>query len=50
MLADHASHSLRVVVEGDDYYVAVIAAGFVEIGGDEIKDISFEEYLKDWSG
>ena len=34
MLADHAGHSLRVVVEGDPNYP--LLGDFVEIGGDEL--------------
>ena len=49
MLADHAGHHLRVVVEGnpdddlldDDYFVKI----------DDIGDaIRFEEYLEGWEG
>lgn len=48
-LAQHAGHSIKVFREyedpedymGDDY---------IEVGGDRIIDISFEEYLKDWPG
>jgi hypothetical protein len=49
MLADHASHNLRVIVEGspeDD----LVTDEFIEIGGDRIIEVSVEEYLKDWPG
>ena len=48
MLADHARHPLQVLVEGDPDHDAT--DGFVEIGGDEFKDIPFEQYLQGWSG
>jgi len=44
MLADHAGHALRVLVEGGPQYHT--ADDYAEIGGDEIKDIPFEDYLK----
>jgi hypothetical protein len=49
MLADHAGHNLRVVVEGSPDE-DLVTEDFVEIGGDRNTDISFEEYLKDWPG
>jgi uncharacterized protein involved in tellurium resistance len=48
MLADHARHPIHIFVEGDPDYDST--AGFVKIGGDESKDITFEQYLEGWSG
>ena len=48
MLADHAGHSIRVLVEGKADYGTHYE--YVEIGGDTKRDISFEEYLNDWLG
>ncbi len=48
MLADHARHSLKVIVEGDPDYPAT--GDYAEIGGDEFKDIAFEKYLEGWPG
>ncbi|HZO73515.1 MAG TPA: hypothetical protein VFB60_15045 [Ktedonobacteraceae bacterium] len=50
MLADHANHNLRVFVEGEPGEELLEDPAFVEIGGDEIGDLSFEDYLKDWHG
>jgi hypothetical protein len=50
MLADHAGHNLRVIVEGEPDEDILEDDAFVEIGGDTINDISFDEYLKDWPG
>jgi hypothetical protein len=49
MLADHAGHSLRVLVEwAPEFNVFMDDGAVVEIGGDEPgHDIPFEEYLKD---
>jgi hypothetical protein len=47
-LAEHASHQIRVVVEGvddDD-----VDDEYAQIGGDRAMDISFDEYLKDFPG
>jgi hypothetical protein len=49
MLADHARHNLRVVIEGDPEHDEVLDTS-IEIGGEEINDMSFDEYLKDWPG
>ncbi len=49
MLADHARHSICVFVEGDPGYDEL--GDYAEIGGENLdKDISFEEYLKGWTG
>jgi hypothetical protein len=48
MLADHARHSLRVIVEGDPEYR--LLGDYTEIGGEIDKDIDFGSYLKDWPG
>src|SRR5690242_19322127 len=50
MLADHAGHTLRVVIEGTPEYEQLGDLGFIQIGGDEYKDISFDQYLKGWNG
>jgi hypothetical protein len=47
-LADHAEHPLRVLMPGVPEYERL--DDFVEIGGDRIVDIPFEEYLRDWPG
>ncbi len=47
MLADHAGHNVRVIVEGspeDD----LVTDEFIEIGGDRIIEVSVGEHLKDW--
>lgn len=46
MLADHAEHNLRVVVEYGPLYTDDVFDDFTKIGGDEIGDISFAEYLR----
>ena len=48
LLAEHAQHTFRVVTDQDSEYKAL--AEYVEIGGDEDRDIPFETYLKDWQG
>jgi|JI61114C2RNA_FD_contig_81_483399_length_2546_multi_2_in_0_out_0_2 hypothetical protein len=48
MLAEHARHPLRVVIEGDDDYEE--SAEYAEIGGDLPNSIPFKEFLKDWKG
>ena len=48
MLADHARHTFRVVTDQDPEYKALGA--YVEIGGDEDRDVGFEAYLKGWPG
>jgi hypothetical protein len=48
MLAGHVGHPLRVVLDEDKEFE--LLDDFVEIGGDECKDISFKEYLEGWSG
>jgi hypothetical protein len=52
MLADHAGHPLRVLLEWTPEYDAFMDdEAVVWIGGDEPgHDIPFEEYLKDWNG
>jgi len=47
-LADHVGHRLRVASNWDDDFEEL--AGYVEIGGDELDDIPFEEYLDGWPG
>jgi hypothetical protein len=49
MLAEHHLHHLHVVLDYDDEFDRE-ESGYTEIGGDTDKDISFEEYLKDWPG
>lgn len=46
MLSNHMGHTLRVISEETDEYEEV--CNYQEIGGDEIGDINFEDYLKDW--
>jgi hypothetical protein len=48
MLADHARHTLRVVTDQDPAYQSL--EEYVEIGGDEERDLDFEAYLKGWCG
>jgi hypothetical protein len=48
MLADHAGHNLRVLLSGDPDFDRL--ADFVDIGGTAIRDISEEDYLKNWDG
>src|SRR5262245_58989244 len=48
-LADHAGHTMKVLIEGDKDFEKVIE-DYVEIGGDETTSISFDEYLKNWKG
>ena len=48
MHADHARHTLRVVADQDPAYPSL--EEYVEIGGDEERDIDFEAYLKGWGG
>jgi hypothetical protein len=52
MLADHAGHPLRVLLEWTPEYDAFMDdEAVVRLGGDEPgHDIPFEEYLKDWDG
>jgi hypothetical protein len=52
MLADHTGHTLRVLVEWTPEFNAFAEDDdVVWIGGDEPgRDISIEEYLKDWDG
>ncbi len=46
MLANHARHALRVVTDQDPEYKSL--GEYVEIGGEEDRDIDFEAYLKGW--
>jgi len=48
MLADHARHTLRVVTDQDPVYESL--EEYIEIGGNEKRDIDFEAYLKGWGG
>lgn len=48
MLANHARHPLKVIIEGDhddEPFEEVL-----EIGGGEPNDVSFTEYLRNWPG
>ncbi|GIJ31070.1 hypothetical protein [Micromonospora sediminimaris] len=47
-LADHATHSLRVLLPDTPGYDDLDQ--FREIGGDEQGDVSFAEYLDGWPG
>jgi hypothetical protein len=48
MLADHAHHTFRVVTDQDPEYKTLEA--YVEVGGDEDRDMDFEAYLTGWPG
>jgi len=48
MLADHAHHTFRVVTDQDPEYKALEA--YVEVGGDEDRDLDFEAYREGWPG
>ena len=48
MLADHARHPLKVVVEGDPDYEPT--EDTIEIGGDATDGLGFAEYLNGWPG
>lgn len=50
MLAEHAGHGLRVIVEGGPDENLLDHDALVEIGGDTVRDLSFEEYLRGWPG
>lgn len=48
-LAEHASHDIRVMLSGDPEFESL--GDIAEIGGDRpLKDITFEDYLRDWQG
>ncbi len=47
-LANHFNHNITIVSDYSSHFEVV--ASYTEIGGDEIGDISFESYLKDWDG
>jgi len=49
MLAEHHLHHLHVILD-EDHEFDREESGYTEIGGDTDKDISFEDYLKDWPG
>jgi hypothetical protein len=49
MLADHAGHHLRVVIEGNPDARLLDDDDFIRIGRHGA-EISFEEYLEDWEG
>jgi len=49
-LADHASHSIHVVVEGMDDKYDEVDDEFVQIGGRRTIDLSFQAYTTDWNG
>jgi hypothetical protein len=48
LLADHAGHSLCVIVEGDPEYGAL--GDYATIGGDGVDDIPFNRFLEGWPG
>jgi hypothetical protein len=48
LLADHAGHPLRVVVEGDAAYAEL--GEYTTVGGDTLDDVPFDDYLRDWPG
>lgn len=48
-LAEHASHELKVTVEGDSDFDHWLDQS-VDIGGDGVDDVSFPNYLKGWRG
>lgn len=48
LLAEHARHELRVLVEGDPRWEE--AAGYAEIGGDAAGDVPLEQYLAGFCG
>ena len=47
-LADHAGHDIAVLVEGQPGYARL--ADYQEIGGDTDRDISFDDYLRGFTG
>lgn len=47
MLADHAGHTLNVIIEGAPQWEMI--SDFRVIGGDEIGDPSYQEYLGEQS-
>lgn len=47
-LAAHAGHPLRVKFSYEPDFETI--AAFQEIGGDQIGDVPFEEYVRDWTG
>ncbi len=51
LLADHAGHRLRALVEDStDYDLLIADPETRRIGGDSSHDIPFEDYLQDWPG
>lgn len=48
--ADHTGHRLRVMLDETPASNALDLGEFVEIGGDEVGDIHFVDYLKGWDG
>ncbi|MFC6881417.1 MULTISPECIES: hypothetical protein [Actinomadura] len=48
LLADHARHPLKVIIEGDPDEEP--SERTVELGGDTTRDISFADYLRNWPG
>jgi hypothetical protein len=47
-LADHVGHPIRVIRDDDADFDTV--AGYRQIDGDEARDVSFTDYLRDWPG
>ena len=47
MLADHAGHEFRVLFDWQLAELEEQGRDFVEIGGDSINDVSFEDYIND---
>jgi hypothetical protein len=48
MLADHEGHALQAVIDGGSLDTEYLFEDFIEIGGDEIGDISIADYLSEW--
>lgn len=47
-MADRVSHQVEVLLDEDSRFDEV--AAYVDIGGAQTIDRSFDEYLKDWPG
>ena len=45
-----SNHELHVVLEDGPLDTEEIFDDFTELGGDEVRDVSLEEYLGDWEG
>lgn len=46
-LAEHTGHAIDVRLENE---MTEEMTGYQEIGGDHIKDVSYEQYLAGWQG